>query len=333
MTNKLLLLSLFATMLSTNANAVDDNTVEIFYSGTSATVSIASNIASYVSVTSGNSPHVKLTQSASFAGIDATTDNPDGEIYYVLSGTTTDGEFCLEGAYKCTVELNGVSITNPSGAALNLQNGKRVAVSAKKSKINTLTDGSNEDTNGCLHCKGHLKFKGKGTLNIVANSRHGVYSKEYVEIKNLTLNISSAPKDGIHCKNYMLVESGEVNISSCGDDAMQVELDGTTSTGETDGHEDEDSGNFYQEAGTLNVTDCGGKAVKADGDISLTGGSRNFTAADTEQHADIDALKASASAAAGERIVYDLQGRRTAAAKSGLYIVREGKEVRKVLVR
>ena len=331
MKKTLLLLSLIATMFAAKGNAQDDNTVEILYSGTTASVSVAANIAPYVTVESGDSPHVRLKQSDDFAGIDATADNPDGEIFYVLSGVSSDGEFYLEGAYKCTVELNGLNITNPTGPAINLQNGKRVAVSAKKEKTNTITDGSNEDYNGCLHCKGHLKFKGKGTLNVWANSKHGVYSKEYLEVKNLTLNIYNAPKDGIHCKNYMLVESGKVNISSCGDDAMQVELDGSESTGTTPEHEDEDSGNFYQEDGTLNVYECVGKAIKADGDISLTGGSRNFTDADTEQHADIDALKA-ASAEGGERIVLDLEGRRTAARKSGLYIVKEGKEVRKVLI-
>ena len=331
MKKTLLLLSVFTTIFAAKGNAQDDNTVEILYSGTSASVSIAANIAPYVTVESGESAHVKLKQSDSFAGIDPTTDNPDGEIFYVLSGVSDDGEFYLEGAHKCTVELNGLNITNPSGPALNLQNGKRVAVSAKKGKTNTLTDGANEDYNGCLHCKGHLKFKGKGTLNVWASSRHGVYSKEYLEVKNLSLNIYNAPKDGIHCKNYMLVESGTVTVTSCGDDAMQVELDGTESTGPTAGHEDEDSGNFYQEGGTLEVYGCSGKAIKADGDISLTGGSRNFTDADTEQHADIDALKA-ASAEGGERIVLDLEGRRTAARKSGLYIVKEGKEVRKVLI-
>ena len=327
------LLLLLALMTGTASYAVDDNTVEIFYSGTSATVTVAANIASYVSVESGESAHVKITQSEDFAGINPTTSNTDGEIIYVLSGMTSDGEFCLEGSYKCTVELNGVNITNPSGPAVNLQNGKRVAVSAKKDKTSTITDGANETYNGCLHCKGHLKLKGKGTLNINANSRHGLYSKEYLEIKNLVLNISNAPKDGIHCKNYMLVESGTVSISGCGDDAMQVELEGTESTGETTDHEDEDSGNFYHEGGTLNVTGCQGRAVKADGDISLTGGTRNFTAADTEQHADIDALKAASDGDDATQTIYDLNGRRTNATKSGLYIVKEGKEVRKILVR
>lgn len=332
MKKTLLLLSLFATLFGTNGNAVDDNTVEIFYSGTSASVSIAANIAPYVTVKSGDSPHVRLVQSESFAGIDATSDNPDGEIFYVLSGVTDDGEFYLEGAYKCTVELNGVNITNPGGPALNLQNGKRIEVSAKKSKVNTLTDGVNEIYNGSLHCKGHLKLKGKGTLNIYANSRHGIYSKEYLEIKNLTLNIYSAPKDGIHCKNYMLVESGNVSINSCGDDAMQVELDGDESTGITPGHEDEDTGNFYQEGGALSVNGCVGKAVKADGTISLTGGSRNFTSADTEPLAGIETLEAVLSQTGETPVLYDLQGRRSNAAKGGLYIVKEGKETRKLLI-
>lgn len=330
---KTLLISTLALIFSTLGNAQDDNTVEIFYSGTGASVSVAENIAAYVTVESGESAHVKLIQSADFEGVDPTTENPDGEITYIISGSTDDGEFYLEGAYKCTVELNGVIINNPAGPALNLQNGKRVAVSAKKGKTNTLTDGANEKYNGCLHCKGHLKMKGKGTLNINANSRHGVYSKEYLEIKNITLNIFSAPKDGIHCKNYMLVESGTVSISGCGDDAMQVELEGDTSTGTTPEHEDEDSGNFYQEGGALLVNDCVGLAIKADGDIIYTGGTRNFTDADTEAHADVNDVKASTAGTGAERLIYDLQGRRSNAAKGGLYIVKEGREVRKEFTR
>lgn len=333
MKKSLLLFPILALTFAAKGNAQEDNTVEILYSGTTASVSVAANIAPYVTVESGESAHVKLKQSADFIGTSPTTDNPDGEIIYVLSGVSSDGEFYMEGDYKCTVELNGVNITNPTGPALNLQNGKRVSVSAKKGKTNSITDGSYEGYNGCLHCKGHLKFKGKGILNVWGNTRHGVYSKEYLEIKNLELNINSAIKDGIHCKNYMLVESGTVNIRGCGDDAMQVELEGDASTGTTPEHEDEDSGNFYQEGGTLLVNDCAGRAIKADGDIIYTGGSRNFTNADTEPHANVTTVKASTAQSGEGRLVYDLQGRRTNAAKSGTYIVKEGREVRKVVTR
>ena len=239
-----LLTSIFACLAGTlTMSAIEDNTVEVIFNGTSATVNIANNISSYVTNQSGSSSHVKLVQSESFSGINASADNEDGEIIYVLSGSTSNGEFYLEGAFKCTVELSGVSITNPSGPAINVQNGKRVSVSIKKSTTNTLTDGANEDYNGAFHSKGHTKFKGKGTLNVVGNSKHGIYSKEYLEIKNCNINITKAVKDGIHCKEYFFMESGNVSISGAGDDGIQVELSGNASTGVMPQHEEEDSGN------------------------------------------------------------------------------------------
>ena len=305
------------------AAAVDNNTVEIKYNGTTATVSIASNISSVVTNNSSGS-HVRLVQSETFAG------NSQGEITYILSGTSADGEFFLEGAYKCTIELSGLTLTNPSGPAVNIQNGKRIDISVKKNTKNTLTDGVNEDYNGCIHCKGHLEFKGKGTLTVVGNSRHGIYSKEYVEVKNCTINVTKAVKDGIHCREYFLMESGTINISGVEDDGIQVELDGPTSTGQTALHEDEDTGNFYMEDGTLtiDVYDYGGKHVKVDGSLIYGGGKRNFTTTATA----IDDLQL---AGGGNATMYDLAGRRIENGRTtrGVTIVRQAGQVRKVLSR
>ena len=313
--------------------AVADNTVEVVFSGTTATVTIADNISSYVTCSSGTSSHVVLVQASTFAGVDATTDNEDGEIIYSLSGTSTDGEFYLEGSYKCTVELNGLTLTNPSGPAINIQNGKRVALSAQKGTTSTLTDGANENYNGCYHCKGHTKLKGKGTLNVVGNSKHAIYSKEYIEVKNLTLNITGAVKDAIHCKEYLLMESGTVTISGAGDDAVQVELK-ETNTGETVDHEDEDTGNFYMEGGTLIISGYTGKAVKADGTISFIGGTQNFDTTDIEQNAASTGIAQTLSnATTSVTEYYDMQGRKSDGTKPGLYIVRQGNNVRKVMIK
>ena len=46
----------------TAVKAIDNNTVEIVYDGTTATVTIADNISNYVSCSSGTSSHVVLTQ-------------------------------------------------------------------------------------------------------------------------------------------------------------------------------------------------------------------------------------------------------------------------------
>lgn len=305
------------------ASAIGNNFVEIVYNGSSATVNIASNISSYITNNS-NGSHVSLVQSADFQG------NTTGEITYILTGSSTDGEFYLEGAYKCTIELDGLTLTNPSGPALNIQNGKRVKISAESGTTNTLTDGVNELYNGCIHCKGHTELKGKGTLNIVGNSRHALYSKEYVEIKNLTLNITAAKKDGIHCQQYFLMESGTVNISGVQDDGIQVELRGTESTGITTDHEDEDTGNFYMAAGKLTISGYSGKAVKADGAITLSGGTVNFNSSAMEEYAGIKSAKADSHSSFKK--VCDLSGRALNGRKaSGLYIAKKGGQALKVL--
>ena len=226
--------------------AVTNNTVSIDYDGTTASVVVAGNVAQYVSTTVEGA-HVTIIQSN-------TADVDGDEITYVLSGTTTDGEFALGGSYKCTISLNGLTLTNPSGAALNIANGKRIQISAKNSTVNTLTDGANGSQTGCIYSKGQIQFQGKGTLNVAGNTKHAIKSGDYISVKNLTLNITKAVADGINCNEYFLMESGNVSISGVGDDGIQCDLDGTTSTGATTDHEDEDSGNIYLQGGTLTVT-------------------------------------------------------------------------------
>ena len=328
-----LFLSIIACIAGTlSMSAVEDNTVEIVFNGTSASVSIANNIKNYVTNLSNGSSHVKLVQSESFAGIDANADNEDGEIIYIISGNTTNGEFYLEGAFKCTLELSGVSINNPNGPAINIQNGKRISVSIKKGTTNTITDGANDDYNGAFHSKGHTKFKGKGTLNVVGNNKHAIYSKEYLEIKNCNINITKAIKDGIHCKEYFLMESGNVTISGTGDDGIQTELSGATSTGMTTGHEEEDSGNFYMTDGTLSIRNYESKAIVADGTISFTGGTQNFDTNDTKIHAGIEDVAVSQSSRI-QNGIYDLQGRKLKAIPQHrcIYIIVENGIAKKII--
>jgi hypothetical protein len=331
--NRLLLTIAATVATAASLNAIDNNTVEIVYNGTTATVSVASNISGYVTVASGSLPHVILLQDSTFAGVDATADNPDGEITYILSGSSADGAFYMEGAFKATVELNGLTLTNPSGPAIAIMDGKRIAISAKKGTTNTLADGVNDSYNGCLHCKGHTKLKGKGTLNITGNSRHAVYSKEYLEVKNMTLNILAAAKDGMHCKEYFLMESGAVSIRGTGDDGIQVERDGTVTTEATTGHEDEDTGNFYMTGGSLSIAGYQGKAVKADGTVTFGGGTRDFNAEDVETMARIGHI-ATDEEQGGANAVYGLGGQRLKAdgrLPKGVCIIRQNGKIRKAM--
>lgn len=261
---------------------VTDNTVQVSYSGSSASVKVSGNIAKYI-VPTISGAHVKLVQSEE-------VDDNVGEITYNLTGTSTDGEFYMEGSYKATIELDGITLTNVtpvySGAAVHIQNGKRINVKVITGTENTLVDAASGSQKGALYIKGHAEFKQKGTLNVTGNLKHAIKTGEYFSLKNATINVlGAAGGDGINCAQYFLMESGSLHISNPNDDGIQVDLDGDTSTGETTDHEDEDSGNAYINGGTITVNSsaCGSwdsddneakgtSCLNADGDITITSG-------------------------------------------------------------
>ena len=268
---------------------VTDNLVCIAYSSSSAAVTIAGNVAQYVTPTI-NGAHVSIAQT----NTDAVSND---EITYQLSGTTTNGSFALEGSYKSTVSLAGVTLTNPSGAAINITNSKRIQLSAKSGTTNTLTDCASGAQKACVYSKGQLQLQGNGTLNITGNTKHGIKSASYISVKNLTLNITATVGDGINCEEYLEIKSGTITLTGIGDDGIQCDLGGTTSTGITTNHEDEDTGNIYISGGMVNVTvtAAAAKGIKADGDMYVTGGT--ITASTAGGGAwDSDELKTKAAA-------------------------------------
>ncbi len=245
---------------------VADKTVAVTYSGDRAEVSISGDVAQYVdAVVTG--AHVVLTQSAEVG------DNTCGEITYTLAGESADGEFSLSGTYKASLELLGLTLTNPTGAALTLADGKRLSLSSKSGTVNTLADGASGSQKGCIDCKGHLELKGKGILNVTGNSAHGIYAKEYVTVKHTEIHILKAVKDGINCNQYFEMESGALTIASPGDDGVQVSCKDDTD------REDEDTGTITVKDGTLTVTvaAAAAKCLKADHDICITGGTLRLT--------------------------------------------------------
>ncbi len=254
---------------------VTDNEVAVTYNSTNATVTVAGNVAQYVTPTVSGA-HVSIVQS--------NTDDVDGnEITYSLSGASSDGEFYMSGKYKCSIDLNGVSLTNKtpvySGAALHIQNGKRVNVSVKKGTENTLIDCASPSDDlaqkAALYVKGHAEFKGKGTLNVKSQYKHAIKAGEYITVKNCTINVTGAVSDGFNCNQYFLMESGSISINNIDDDGIQCEIDeDSDATSETTDHEDENSGSIYITDGTItaNVTATAAKGLKASGNFIASGG-------------------------------------------------------------
>ena len=257
-----------------NETSVEDNTVSVVYNEASAAVTVAGNVAKYLTV-SVSGAHVNIEQSGDVAE----------EITYILSGSSEDGEFYMSGSYKATVELNGLTLTNKtpvtSGAAVHIQNGKRIKVKVMDGTTNTLVDCASGSQKGAFYVKGHPEFSKSGVLNVVGNLKHAIKAGEYIELKAATLNVTSAQGDGINCAQYFLMKSGTININNVTDDGIQCDIDDTDtgSTGETTDHEDEDSGNIYIEGGTININTPGkaAKGIKSEGDLFVKAGTLNIT--------------------------------------------------------
>ena len=252
--------------MTVDDSEMSDDSISVVYDGAQAKVTVAGNIAQYVTPKVSGA-HVNIAQS----------DNLAQEITYALSGTSNDGEFYMSGSYKATVELNGLTLTNTtpvtSGAAVHIQNGKRINIKVGTGTVNTLVDAASGSQKACLYVKGHAEFKQKGTLNVTGNVKHGIKTGEYITVKKATINVLSAVADGISCGQYFLMESGEINVNGTGDDGIQCEIDEEKTAATDADHTDEDTGSFYLEGGTINIT-CSAiaaKGMKGDGKLAAKG--------------------------------------------------------------
>ena len=231
------------------------------------------------------------------------------KIDYVLKGTTTNGSLTLYSEKKCKMTLDGVSITNADGAAINMPKktvgtvaygGKTCYVDLKGTS--TLVDGttyssavSGEDMKATLFSEGQLIFSGTGTLNITSRYGHGIASDDYIRIRggkhNPVININSV-KDGISVNDYLLMYGGTVTITAA-DDGIDVgkgyvAINGGRLTvnatdegimasyqGESDGTVDTSINPSITVAGglvTVTTTGDKGHALRARKDITVSGG-------------------------------------------------------------
>ncbi len=254
------------TCLEVDNSEVEDNTVNVVYAGAEASVVVAGNIANVVSA-EVNGAHVALLQG-----------DTEEELTYTLSGSTTDGSFYMDGKLKATLVLDGVSIHNPDSAAINIQNGKRIAVELSEGSTNVLSDGlagaddGSDAHKACFYVQGHTEFSGAGQLTITGNVKHGLSSHEYLQIKKSVgaITVASAKGDGFHVSQYYEQRGGVVSITAEGDG-----IDVSTTSDLTD----EYNGEIIISGGTLVSTVSGSSsdAMKCDTNVTMSDGNVSLT--------------------------------------------------------
>lgn len=241
-------------------------------------------------------------------GVEATVDGAGviinstiAGVAYELKGSSSNGYFKIYSEKKFHLTLNGVSLTNPTGAAINIQSGKRVFVTLADGTSNSLVDGSSyntpddEDEKGTFFSEGQLIFNGKGSLEITGNKKHGIVSDDYIRFRTGTnIYITASNGHGIKANDYVAIGGGVLNIEVSGTAKKGISSDGyvlvsggrttilTSGDGEYDEDEDDVSGAagikadlyFQMEGGQLNIksTGAGGKGINTDGEIIINDG-------------------------------------------------------------
>ena len=214
------------------------------------------------------------------------TNNTDQVIKYVLTGETSDGFFKLYSTKKQAIVLNGVSITNPDGAAINNQSKKRTFIVLNDGTKNYLTDGANysdatdsEDMKGCFFSEGQLIFSGSGYLEVDANCKAGIRSDDYVRtMPKANIWVDASSGNGIRGNEAVILTGGVVNINVTGTADKGISTDGEVRIegGRTTIFT---SGGYEYDSDENDYSACSG--IKADSVININGGELNIKSTGT----------------------------------------------------
>ena len=191
---------------------------------------------------------------------------------YKLTGTYS-GQIKVEAADSDMVRLilNNATITNSTGAAINVVEADEVVIYTASGTTNTVSDGSSySDTasgspDAAIYSKSDLTLAGEGTLKVEGKYEEGIHTSDGLVIASGTLDVSAA-NTGIKGKDYVDILDGTITVTAT--------KDGIKATNDTDGNR----GWVRLSGGTVNIS-AGDDGFKAERVLEISGGTLNITQA------------------------------------------------------
>ena len=191
---------------------------------------------------------------------------------YKLTGTYS-GQVKVEAADSDMVRLilDNATITNSTGAAINVAEADEVVIYTASGSTNTVSDGSSySDTasgspDAAIYSKSDLTLAGEGTLKVEGKYEEGIHTSDGLVIASGTLEVAAA-NTGIKGKDYVDILDGTVTVTAS--------QDGIKATNDTDGNR----GWVRLSGGTVNIS-AGDDGFKAERVLEISGGTLNITQA------------------------------------------------------
>lgn len=312
---KMAFLLLAATAMAACQN--DDTDFSAYTGGESTTANVISIVYNGTSVSVSGDDNGYVTTSGADVVVDCGSDTDS--LMLVLSGSTTDGSLLVYRQKKFGMQLNGVSIHNADGPAINNQCSKSLYMEVVSGTTNTLTDGTayteqSYDQKGAFFSEGQVYVSGTGELNVTGNTKHGFACDDYIVVDDgVTMNISSTTGNGIKVNDGLTINDGTIDISVTADAARGIKCDSTvvinggTTTITTSGDcvYDSDEQDYSSAAGikcdygftmndgalTITSSGDGGKGINCSADVVLTGGTLVVTTTGGNEDAKPKAIK------------------------------------------
>ena len=189
---------------------------------------------------------------------------------YKLTGTY-EGQIKVEATSGDMVRLilNNATITNSTGAAINVVKADEVVIYTASGTTNTVSDGSSySDTasgspDAAIYSESDLTLAGEGTLNVEGKYEEGIHTTDGLVIASGTLEVNAA-NTGIKGKDYVDILDGTITVTAS--------QDGIKATNDTDGNR----GWVRLSGGTVNIS-AGDDGFKAERVLEISGGTLNIT--------------------------------------------------------
>lgn len=189
---------------------------------------------------------------------------------YKFTGTY-EGQIKVEAASSDMVRLilNNATITNSTGAAINVVKADEVVIYTASGTTNTVSDGSSySDTasgspDAAIYSKSDLTLAGEGTLKVEGKHEEGIHTTDGLVIASGTLEVNAA-NTGIKGKDYVDILDGTITVTAS--------QDGIKATNDTDGNR----GWVRLSGGTVNIS-AGDDGFKAERVLEISGGTLNIT--------------------------------------------------------
>lgn len=275
---------------TSNASATATSATSTSASNTSGTTSKVADSFS-TDVKSG----AKLAEDTHYSAKDVTWDSSSEVTIDLSNPTATDGvtvsdgvititkagNYKLTGTYEGQIKveatsgdmvrliLNNATITNSTGAAINVVEADEVVIYTASGTTNTASDGSSySDTasgspDAVIYSKSDLTLAGEGTLKVEGKYEEGIHTTDGLVIASGTLEVNAA-NTGIKGKDYVDILDGTITVTAT--------KDGIKATNDTDGNR----GWVRLSGGTVNIS-AGDDGFKAERVLEISGGTLNIT--------------------------------------------------------